>query len=225
MFAFLQRRIHTVFDYCTLIKRDQAMDKKSKVGGYRSGSGRPKGTGKYGEQTYPIRVPVSLRSEIEALIVHKMHPESFSDGTDNLIPFPRSRRMEEPHYSPIPLYATRVAAGFPSPADDYVEQHLDLNEYLIKRPSTTFFVRVEGDSMINAGIYENDILVVDRSITPTDGKIVIAVVNGELTVKRLSDKPGHLCLLPENPRYSPIEINEEVEFSIWGVVRHVLHSL
>jgi DNA polymerase V len=84
---------------------------------------------------------------------------------------------------------------------------------------------VEGDSMINAGIYENDILVVDRSIKPTDGKIVIAVVNGELTVKRLSDKPGRLCLLPENPRYNPIEITEEVELSIWGVVRHVLHSL
>ena len=225
MFAFLQKRIHTVFDYCTLIKRDQAMDKKSKVGGYRSGAGRPKGTGKYGEKTFPLRIPVRLVSEVEAFVAYKMHSESFSNGVDNLVPFPSSRRTEVPHYPAIPLYATRVAAGLPSPTDDYVERHLDLNEYLVKRPSATFFVRVEGDSMINAGIYENDILVVDRSIKPTDGKIVIAVVNGELTVKRLSDKPGHLCLLPENPRYNPIEITEEVEFSIWGVVRHVLHAL
>lgn len=191
------------------------MDKKSKAGGYRSGAGRPKGTGKYGEKTCPVRVPVSLLSEVEALVAQKMHPEAFSNAVDNLIPFPTA----------IPLYATRVAAGFPSPADDYVERHLDLNEYLVKRPAATFFVRVEGDSMINAGIHENDILVVDRSVKPTDGKIIIAVVNGELTVKRLSDKPGHLCLLPENPRYKPIEITEAVEFSIWGVVKHVLHAL
>lgn len=173
------------------------MDKKSKAGGYRSGAGRPKGTGKYGEKTCPVRVPVSLLSAVEALVVQPA----------------------------IPLYATRVAAGCPSPVDDYVERHLDLNEYLVKRPSATFFVRVEGDSMINAGIYENDILVVDRSVKPTDGKIIIAVVNGELTVKRLNDKPGHLSLLPENPRYKAIEITEAMEFSIWGVVQHVLHAL
>ncbi len=195
------------------------MDKKSKAGGYRSGAGRPKGTGKYGEKTCPVRVPVSLLSEVEALVAEKMHPEAFGNS-DNLIPF-----RSPPHYPPMPLYATRVAAGCPSPVDDYVERNLDLNEYLVKQPSATFFVRVEGDSMINAGIYENDILVVDRSVKPTDGKIIIAVVNGELTVKRLSDKPGHMCLLPENPRYRPIEITEDVEFSIWGVVRHVLHAL
>lgn len=195
------------------------MDKKSKAGGYRCGAGRPKGTGKYGEKTCPVRVPVSLLSEVEALVAEKMHSE-FGNPPDNLIPF-----RSPPHYPPMPLYATRVAAGLPSPSDDYVERNLDLNEYLVKRPSATFFVRVEGDSMINAGIYENDILVVDRSVKPTDGKIIIAVVNGELTVKRLSDKPGHMCLLPENPRYRPIEITEDVEFSIWGVVRHVLHAL
>lgn len=203
------------------------MDKKSKAGGYRSGAGRPKGTGKYGEKTCPIRIPVSLRSKVEALVAQKMHAEVFLYETDNLIPFPSLRKEAQPSPScwPIPLYASRVAAGLPSPTDDYIEQHLDLNEYLVKHPSTTFFVRVEGDSMINAGIYENDILVVDRSIKPVDGKIVIAVVNGELTVKRLSDKPGHLCLLPENPRYKPIEITEAVELHIWGVVQHVLHSL
>ena len=201
------------------------MDKKSKAGGYRSGAGRPKGTGKYGEQTCPVRIPLSLRSEVEALVAYKMQAESFSVGSDNCLPFPHARRSEASTYHPLPLYGTRVAAGLPSQTDDYVERHLDLNEYLVKRPSATFFVRVEGDSMINAGIYENDILVVDRSIKPTDGKIVIAVVNGELTVKRLSDTPGRLCLLPENDRYSPIEITEAVELCIWGVVRHVLHSL
>jgi DNA polymerase V len=226
MVAFLQAFIHTVFDYRALIKRDQAMDKKSKAGGYRSGAGRPKGTGKYGEKTCPIRVPVALRSEVEAFLAHKMHPASFANGLDNLILFPSTPSTEATHHYPaIPLYATRVAAGPPSPADDYIERHLDLNEHLVKQPATTFFVRAEGDSMINAGIYENDILVVDRAIKPTNGKIVIAVVNGELTVKRLSSKPGHLCLLPENPRYQPIEITAEVEFSIWGVVQHVIHSL
>lgn len=181
------------------------MNKKSKAGGYRTGSGRPKGTGKYGEETSPVRVPIRLRSAVEAFINHKI---------DNLIPFPT-----------IPLYATRVAAGAPSPADDHIDCHLNVNEYLIKKPATTFLVRAEGDSMINAGIYENDILVVDRAIKPVDGKIVIAVVNGELTVKRLSEKPNHLCLLPENPRYKPIEITEETEFHIWGVVQHVLHAV
>ncbi len=199
MFAFLQKYIHTRFDYRTLIKRDQAMNKKSKAGGYRSGSGRPKGTGKYGEETCPVRIPVRLLSKVEALV--------------------------ENNLCPIPLYATRVAAGSPAPGDDYIESHLDLNEYLVKCPSATFFVRVEGDSMINVGIYENDILVVDRATPPIDGKIVIAAVNGELTVKRLSDKPERLCLLPENPRYKPIEITEETEFHIWGVVQHVLHTL
>jgi DNA polymerase V len=218
MLAFLLRLIHTVFDYCTLIKRDQAMDKKSKAGGYRSGAGRPKGTGKYGEKTCPVRVPLSLLPEIEAMVADKLNPMAAAPITrsDNLIPLPRLQ---------IPLYANRVAAGSPSPVEDDIERHVDLNQYLVKQPSDTFLVRAEGDSMINAGIYENDLLVVDRAIKPTDGKIIIAVVNGQLTVKRLSDKPGHMCLLPENPHYKPIEITEEVELTIWGVVRHVLHAL
>lgn len=125
----------------------------------------------------------------------------------------------------LPLYGTRVAAGFPSPADDYIETKLDLNQYLVKHPAATFFVRVEGDSMIGAGIHPDDILVIDRSIKPTDGKIVIAVVNGELTVKRLRILPNYVVLQPENDKFSPIRVTEEMNFSIWGVVTSVIHSL
>jgi len=192
------------------------MSKKLKVGGCREGAGRPRGSGKYGELTQPIRVPVSLLPEIEALIIHKTSPKAAEAHLDNVYPFPEA-------FS-IPLYSTRVAAGFPSPADDHVDCHLDLNQHLVQRPSATFFVRVEGESMINAGIHENDILVVDRSIEASDGKIVIAVVNGELTVKRLELKQGQVLLIPENPKFKPIEITEEIDFRIWGVVVHVIHS-
>jgi DNA polymerase V len=198
------------------------MNKKSKAGGVRSGSGRPKGSGKYGELTQPIRVPVSLLSDIEALICRKTRQETNPLRFDNVYPYPIASEVPPPS---IPLYSTRVAAGFPSPADDHVERHLDLNQHLVQRPSATFFVRVEGESMINAGIHENDILIVDRSIGPTNGKIVIAVVNGELTVKRLKITDGHVWLMPENPRYVPIKITEEIDFRIWGVVVHVIHSL
>lgn len=125
----------------------------------------------------------------------------------------------------LPLYSTRVPAGFPSPADDYIEAKLDLNEHLIKHPAATFFVRVEGNSMIGAGIHENDILIVDRSLKPTDGKVVIAVINGELTVKRLKLAQDKIFLIPENDFFTPIEINEEMDFTIWGVVTSVIHHV
>jgi DNA polymerase V len=126
---------------------------------------------------------------------------------------------------PLPLYAARVVAGFPSPADDYIEGKLDLNQHLVKRPAATFFVRVEGDSMIGAGIHSGDILVVDRSLKPCHGKIVIAVLNGELTVKRLEQRKGVLRLLPENNSYPIVEITDAMDFTIWGVVTSVIHSL
>jgi DNA polymerase V len=95
----------------------------------------------------------------------------------------------------------------------------------VQRPAATFFVRVQGDSMIGAGIHENDILVVDRSLEPTGGKVVIAVVNSELTVKRLQKKQGQVLLVAENPKYQPIKISEEMSFQIWGVVTNVIHAL
>lgn len=124
----------------------------------------------------------------------------------------------------IPYYACRVRAGFPSPADDYIESHLDLNEYLIAHPAATFFVRASGDSMIDAGIGEGDLLVVDRSIAAAHGHIVIAAVNGELTVKRLSIINGITQLMPENKAYPPLVITESLELVIWGVVIHAIRS-
>jgi len=124
----------------------------------------------------------------------------------------------------IPLYQSKVIAGFPSPADDFIEKNLDLNEYLIKHPAATFFVRVEGNSMINAGIHHGDLLIVDRSLEPRDGKIVIAAVDGELTLKQIQKTGKKLFLLAQNPDFPRIEVLPDQEFLIWGVVIHVIHS-
>jgi DNA polymerase V len=124
-----------------------------------------------------------------------------------------------------PLFNCRVAAGFPSPADDYIERSLDLNQLLIQKPAATFFVRAEGDSMIGAGIHNNDILVVDRSIEAVPNKVVICALNGELTVKRLVSKQGRMVLMAENPLYPDIPIHEDIEMTVWGVVTNVIHSL
>jgi DNA polymerase V len=168
-------------------------------GGVRSGAGRPKGKGKFGEKTTPIRIPESMVEDVLEFVNFK-------------------------GYS-LPLYACKVQAGFPSPADDFMEGKLDLNEHLVKHPTATFFVRVSGDSMIDAGIHPDDILIVDRSLEARHGKIIIAALDGELTVKRLHKTSDKTYLMPENKRYSPIEINEENEMSVWGVVTNVIHSV
>lgn len=125
----------------------------------------------------------------------------------------------------LPMFLMSVSAGFPSPADDYIESKLDLNNFLIKNPSATFFVRVAGDSMIDVGIHTGDILIVDRALTPKEGSIVIAVINGELTVKRLHFNQNKIFLYAENKNYLPIEITEEMNFEIWGIVSNVIHSV
>lgn len=132
---------------------------------------------------------------------------------------------QHPSTLPLPLYGSRIAAGFPSPADDHLENSIDLNEYLVQRPAATFFVRVQGRSMIGAGIHHGDLLIVDRSREPKSGAIVIAVVNGELTVKRLHIDAGGIWLLPENPDFKPLKIVENMDLHIWGVVAHIVHSL
>ncbi|OHB58511.1 MAG: peptidase S24 [Planctomycetes bacterium RBG_13_44_8b] len=124
-----------------------------------------------------------------------------------------------------PIFMAKVPAGFPSPAADYEEDKLDLNRHLIKNPPATFFVRVTGDSMVKAGIHDGDLLVVDRSIEPKDKNVVIAVVNGELTVKRIRIRKNKLTLEAENENYQSREINEEMEFEVWGVVTNVIHAL
>ncbi|MCH9613761.1 MAG: Protein UmuD [Chlamydiia bacterium] len=123
----------------------------------------------------------------------------------------------------LSFFLTPVQAGFPSPADDYIEDSLDLNELLIKHPAATFFVRVEGESMIDAHIFPGDVLIVDRAITPTNKKIVVAILNGEFTLKRLQIEDGKITLLPENPSFPPIPITPEMDFEIWGVVSYVIH--
>lgn len=121
------------------------------------------------------------------------------------------------------LFASPVSAGFPSPADDFLERNLDLNTYLVKHPSATFFVRVQGDSMVRSNIRSGDILIVDRAVENADNKIVVALINGEFTVKKVKKNGKKLWLMPSNPLYRPMEITAEMNFEIWGVVTYVIH--
>jgi DNA polymerase V len=191
---FTSYKIPPTIDLYTKYQRGLNMAK----GGYRPGAGRPKG-GKYGEATKQIRVPCSRVEEISSF-------------------------LDNPSRYQLPLYLSAVQAGFPSPADDYIEMHLDLNDYLISHQASTFIVRAVGDSMSGAGIETGDLLIVDKSIEPSPGKIVIAAVNGELTVKRLSKQGGRLQLLAENANYPPIDISEGSELVLWGVVTFVIHK-
>lgn len=122
------------------------------------------------------------------------------------------------------FFLTAIQAGFPSPADEYLEGTLDLNHLLVRHPAATFFVRVEGDSMEGAGIFSGDILVVDRALEPTCGKIVVAVVRGEFTVKRLIKKGQDLFLVAENKNYPPLKITPQMDFQVWGTVTWVIHK-
>ncbi len=124
----------------------------------------------------------------------------------------------------IPEVSSTVQAGFPSPADEYVEKHLDLNELMIKHPAATFFVRVDGDSMRDAGIHTGDLLVVDRALQPAHGKIVVAVINGEFTVKRIRVDAKGVSLMPENSNYPAMPVTPESDFQVWGVVTYVIHK-
>lgn len=117
------------------------------------------------------------------------------------------------------------ATGFPSPADDFFEQRLDLNEQFIKHQEATFFARMVGDAMVNAGIHDGDLLIVDRSLPIESGQIVIAYLNGDFTVKRLQRRNDQITLLSENPRHRPITITEGQDLIIWGVVTTVIHRL
>jgi DNA polymerase V len=123
-----------------------------------------------------------------------------------------------------PLFISSVSAGFPSPAESYIEGHLDLNRYLIKHPVATFYVRVSGDSMAGAGIQPGSILVVDRAVEADDGDIVIARIGDELCVKRLRLQRGRIWLMPENDKYQPIEVIESMDFEVWGRVMHAIST-
>lgn len=187
------------------------MKRKKSRGGARPGAGRPRKA-----PTQVIRVPQTMVEPIQHWLDQaKTHPA----GTAALL-FPAA----DPVPLTLTLYQSRISAGFPSPADDYIEGQLDLNQYLIDRPAATFFVRVSGDSMLGAGIHPDDLLIVDRSVQAREGSIVIAVLDGELLVKRLRCQPT-LQLCSEHPAYAPITITEAQDFSVWGVVRHVIHSV
>ncbi len=124
----------------------------------------------------------------------------------------------------VQLFSDAVSAGFPSPASDYCERKLDLNELCIQHPAATYFVRAQGDSMIDAGIFPGDVIVVDRSISASHGDIVIVSLNGELTVKRLEMRPK-MRLVPMNNAYDPIDVPEDADFEVFGVATTVVHSL
>ena len=166
-------------------------------GGKRLGAGRPKGTGKFGEPTKPIRVPVS--------------------DLENAL------RCIQNRFFKLPLYHCPVKAGIPESVEAEIEKEVDLNEILVKSAANTFLVKVNGLSMIDAGIREGDLLVVDRSIEPVNKKIVIASLDGELTVKRLWLEKNKIRLIAENKTFKPIEILEEMNFQILGVVTGVIH--
>ena len=124
----------------------------------------------------------------------------------------------------LPFFLHSVKAGFPSPADDFIDKPLNLDDHLIKHPSSTFFVRVSGDSMVNVGIFPEDILVVVRSLVAKSNSIVICVLDGDMTVKRLVNIKNEFWLYPENNAYKPIRIKEDNDFSIWGVVTSSIHK-
>ena len=203
-------------EYCTRIKRwCRVKAEKAKRGGARAGAGRKPGTGLYGEPTVAVRVPAS-----RLLLVKGWLERVAREGSDGRVR-PVAPR---PVALALPFYGSRVAAGFPSPADDHLEGPIDLNEHLVAHPAATFVVKVEGESRVGAGIRNGDLLVVDRSREAKSGSIVVAVVGGELTVKRLRIEKGRVWLAPENPAFRPIEVGEGAELVIWGVVAHAIRS-
>ena len=161
----------------------------------RGGARKGAGRPKSKEPTKIMRVPISLLADLQA--------------------------REEMR---IPLYSSRVQAGYPSPADNHSDETIDLNQHLVRKPDTTFLVRAAGESMIDAGIRDGDLLVVDRSIMPTNGKVVIAAVEDQLTVKFLIIKKGKPFLMPANADFPPIPVDPENGVLIWGVVTNSIHA-
>ena len=185
-------------------------------GGARAGAGRKKNSGKFKEDTKVMRVPASLIDTVKSTLEgYKSQLKS-----DVIVSLPVDNAPD----ITTPIFTSRVQAGFPSPADDHLEDRLDLNKYLVHHQEATFFVRAQGESMLGAGIHSGDILVVDKSLIAKSGKIVIAVVDGEFTVKRLNKYKGKITLKAENPEFDDIVISDGSELIIWGVVTSVIHQ-
>lgn len=183
-----------------------------KHGGRRAGAGRKS---LFREATQPVRIPISKIDAVRAFLHTRVYPEpTITPLTMDPAPFAQ----------PLPVFAAGVRAGFPSPADDHAEPGLDLNE-LVDNPAATFCAWAEGDSMIDLGILDGDLMIIDRSLTPRHEDVVVADINGAFTVKRLIQKSSGSCLMPANPDYPPIPITANDEVRIWGVVIRVIHDL
>lgn len=171
-------------------------------GGFRIGAGRKELSGHYGEKTKPVRLPISVAETVQSLLK-------------------QGRLLEA---EGIPFYESRVSAGSPLPAEDS-HNKINLHQHLVKNPEQTFMVTATGDSMIGAGINHQDLLIVDRSITPKSGDIIVAAVDGDVTVKRFLSNLEGVILMPENPEFKPIPITPERDFHLWGVVTSVIHGI
>jgi DNA polymerase V len=184
----------------------------------RPGAGRKVGTGKFREATSVLRIPVSQEPVIKDFLVAYQR-KKLSTEIEALGEFELPALVSNPIR--LPLYSSKVSAGFPSPAEEHVEKRLDPSEFLIDQKDATFFVTIQGESMIDVGLMPGDKAVIDRSKKPKIGNIILAVIDGEFTIKTLSrKKDGAPRLLPANStgNYSPIEIKEGMSFEIWGVV-------
>jgi DNA polymerase V len=168
-------------------------------GGKRKGAGRPRGKGPWMEATKPLRIPLSLVNAV-------------------------TRFLETRGYQ-LPMYASRIQAGTPENADEHVEKMTDLNSLLLRNPKDTFLLRVMGDSMIDAGIHEKDMLSIDRKLEPRNGQIVVASIDGQFTVKTFRRDRNGITLMPENKKYMPIKILPENDFQILGVVTNVIRKV
>jgi DNA polymerase V len=181
-----------------------------KRGGRRAGSGRP--------QSVPsavVRLPLPLATLARRIATGSLMA---GDVTEFLAVATRTAQA-------VPLVSSTAECGFPSPADDHLDRPLDFNELLVQNPAATFAVRISGESMTGAGLFPGDIAVVDRSLTPTSGCIVLALIEGEFTIKRYVCVDGAIVLLAENPRFSNIEISAETGLEVWGVLKHAIRML
>ena len=172
---------------------------RSGWGGVRRGAGRPGGSGKYRVATRAIRIPAHLCDRVQACV---------ADGMFSL-----------------PLYSSTVHAGFPSPADDFIEKRVDVDDLVVRRPHATFLLKVSGHSMSEAGILDGDFLVVDKSLQPRTGDVVVAAVDGEFAVKRYIKRSGRIVLAAEHPDYAEIVVGADSDVTVWGVVSGVVRQL
>jgi len=189
---------------------------KATRGGVREGAGRRIGSGKFREPTSVVRIPTSQEPVIKDFLA-AYQKKRLSIDLDVVNGF----ELPSLHRAPLslPLYSSKVSAGFPSPAEEHVEKRLNPNDFLIDQDDATFFVTIQGYSMIDVGLMPGDKAVVDRSKTANLGDIVLAVINGEFTIKTLAkSKSGAPRLMPANKDFKPIEITEEMQFEVWGVV-------